>query len=84
MTRYAVPSLVVAVVVLGLVLGSVVLGVNLLPNSAEAVERGVYAPWLIAWGMILLTDLCGVLLAGFLLSVGIKGLSARPSSAARI
>jgi hypothetical protein len=81
MTRYAVPSLVVAVVVLGLVLVTVVLGMNLLPTRAEAVERGVYVPWAIVWGMIAITDLCGLLLAGFLVSFGIKGLSAEVPAA---
>ena len=79
MTRYAVPSLVVAVVTLGLALGAMILGLNLLPTRAEAVERGVYAPWVIGWMIVGLAMLCGALLTGFLVSVAVKGLSAESS-----
>lgn len=81
MTRYAIPSLVVAVIVLGIVAVTVALGVNLVPTSAEATERGVYAPWIIVWGIIAITDVCGLLLAGFLVWVGLKGLSASAPAA---
>lgn len=81
MTRYAVPSLIVAVVVLGLVGISVLLGLNLLPNQAESVERGVYAPWLIVWAIIALIVGCGLILAVTLVSFGLKGLSAQTSGA---
>ena len=80
MSRYAVPSLVVGLVVLVLALIALLLGIYLLPGRMEAIERGVYAPWIIVWAMIMITDLCALALAGFLFSVGMKGLAAEAPS----
>jgi hypothetical protein len=75
MTRFAVPSLVVSILVLLLAVGAIVLGLNLLPSQSEAVEKGTYAPWLIVWMMIVVTDVCAVALAGFLFRHGMQGLA---------
>jgi hypothetical protein len=80
MSRYAIPSIVVGLVVLALALSALLLGINLLPGRVESIERGVYAPWIIVWAMILITDVCALALAGFLFSVGVKGLSAEAAS----
>jgi hypothetical protein len=83
MTRFAVPSLVVAVVVLALAVVAILLGVNLLPTKAEAIQKGTYAPWLIVWGMIAIADICALLLATFLFRTGMRGLSAGQGTHAR-
>jgi quinol-cytochrome oxidoreductase complex cytochrome b subunit len=75
MSRFAIPSLVVGLVVVVLAVIALLLGLYLLPGRAESIERGVYMPWVIVWLMIALTDLCALALAGFLVSVGLKGLS---------
>jgi uncharacterized membrane protein YidH (DUF202 family) len=75
MTRYAVPSIIVAILVLALALITIVLGLNLLPSRLESIERGTYAPWMIVWAMIALTVLCAVLLAIPLFMNGVRGLS---------
>ena len=75
MRRFAVPARIVAVVVFALAIVAVVLGLNLLPTRMEAIEKGTYAPWVIVWIMIGVTDACAVALAGFLFSFGLKALS---------
>jgi hypothetical protein len=57
-----------AVLVLGIVAVNVVLGMNLLPGPSEASERGTFAPLLITWGMILVSAVSGLVLAGYLLT----------------
>ena len=75
MTRFAFPSIITAVVAVGLAVLAVILGLNLMPTRIEAIEKGLYAPWLIVWGMIAIVDLCAMALAGFLFKYGIRGLS---------
>jgi hypothetical protein len=75
MARFAVPSLVVSVLVLLLAVLAVALGLNLLPSQSEAVEKGTFAPWVIVWMMIVVTDICAVALAGFLFKYGMRGLA---------
>ena len=75
MTRFAVPALVVSIVVFLLAVLAFVLGLNLLPTKVEAIEKGTYAPWIIVWVMIALTDLCAVALSAFLFKYGMQGLS---------
>jgi hypothetical protein len=41
---------------------------NLLPGPSEASERGTFAPLLITWGMILVSAISGLVLAGYLLT----------------
>lgn len=77
MNRFAVPAIVVGVIVLGIALIVYVLGVNLLPTYAEAVERQTVAPYYIVWTMIWVTELCALSLAASLLQKGVQGLSAR-------
>ena len=61
---------VVAVVVLALGALLVVFGLNLMPTQEVAISKGSIAPWRMTWGMIWLTVLMTVVLAGFLFSVG--------------
>jgi cytochrome bd-type quinol oxidase subunit 2 len=75
MSRYTVPSMVTALVVLGLAVGSVLLGQNLLPTRVDATAKGTLAPWFIVWGMIGIVALCAVVLAGFLVMTAVKGFS---------
>ena len=75
MTRFAFPSILAAIVVVGLAVVAIVLGLNLLPTKVEAIEKGTYAPWLIVWAMIVIVEMCSIALAGFLIMYGVKGLS---------
>ena len=63
---------VVAIVVLALGALLVVFGMNLMPTQATAIAKGSIAPWRLTWGMILLTVLMTVVLAGYLFTVGNK------------
>ena len=75
MTRYAVPALIAAVIVVGLGIGAVLLGNGLLPTQAQAIEKGTYAPWIIVWAMVGIVTACALALAVFLFSEGFKGLA---------
>jgi uncharacterized membrane protein YidH (DUF202 family) len=77
MTRFAFPSILSAIVVIGLAVVAIILGLNLLPTRVEAIEKGTYAPWLIVWAMIAIVEVCSIALAGFLFMYGLKGMSAR-------
>lgn len=61
---------VVAVVVLALGALLVIFGLNLMPTQQVAISKGSIAPWRMTWGMIWLTVLMTVVLAGFLFTVG--------------
>ena len=77
MNRFAVPALVVAVVVIAMAVVAYLLGLGLLPSHAEAVEKGTEAPYFIVWGMLWTLEACAGCLAVSLLQKGIQGLSAR-------
>ena len=77
MNRFAVPAILVAVVVLAMAVVAYMLGIYLLPTHAEAVEKGTEAPYYIVWGMLWILEACAVCLAVSLLQKGIQGLSAR-------
>lgn len=62
----------VAIVVLGLGALLVVFGMNLMPTQATAIAKGSIAPWRLTWGMIWITVLMTVVLAGYLFTVGGK------------
>ena len=66
MNRVAI--IVTALVVVGIGLVNVVLGRNLIMPLALATERGAGVPWYIVWGMVLITLLSALALAGFLIS----------------
>lgn len=62
-----------AIVVLGLGASSVILGVNLMPTGAVLESKlGTLAPWILTWGMIWITVLTAVALAGFLVATGVR------------
>jgi hypothetical protein len=75
MNRFAIPAIVVSLVVFGLALVTYLLGVNLLPSQAEAVEKGTVAPLRIVWAMIWLMEICAIALGVSLLRRGIQGLT---------
>jgi hypothetical protein len=70
-------ALVTAVVVIALGVVAFLLGNGLVPPKAEAIQKGTYAPWLIVWGMIVITALCAGALAAFLFNTGAKGTGGR-------
>ena len=77
MNRFAVPAIVVSIVVFALAIATYLLGAGLLPNHTEAVEKGTVAPYFIVWGMIWIVVACAILLAVSLLRTGVRGLSSR-------
>ena len=77
MNRFAVPAIVVSIVVFALAVATYLLGVGFLPTFPEAVEKGTVAPYRIVWGMIWLVVACTVTLGVTLLRHGMKGLSSR-------
>jgi len=62
----------VAVIVLALGALLVVFGMNLMPTQETAIAKGSIAPWRLTWGMIWVTVLMTVVLAGYLFTVGNK------------
>jgi len=59
----------VAIVVLALGALLVVFGLNLMPTQETAIAKGSIAPWRLTWGMIWITVLMTVVLAGYLFTV---------------
>jgi hypothetical protein len=72
MNRNAVKWVVGAVAVLSLAPISVIFGMTLLPSRIGAQQRGTLVPWLLTWGLISLTALIAVALAGFLTVIGVS------------
>jgi hypothetical protein len=62
----------VAIIVLALGALLVVFGLNLMPTQETAIAKGSIAPWRLTWGMIWVTVLMTVVLAGYLFTVGNK------------
>jgi hypothetical protein len=77
MNRFAVPAIVVSIVVFVLAIAGYMLGDGLLPTRTEAVEKGTIAPYYIVWGMIWIVEACAILLAVSLLRTGVRGLTSR-------
>ena len=75
MNRFAIPAIIVSIVVFALAVVTYLLGVNLLPTQAEAIERQTLAPWRIVWAMIWAVEICAITLGVSLLTRGIRGLA---------
>jgi hypothetical protein len=71
MNRDSVRWIAIAVAVLGLAAFSVALGTNLLPPRAVAEAKGTLGPWVLTWGMVWLSVLSAVTLAGFLIATSL-------------
>ena len=61
-----------ALAVLGLAVGNIVLGMNLVTPRELAQERGAGAPWILVWAMIGVTVGTAVVLGGLLVSSLVK------------
>jgi hypothetical protein len=62
-----------ALVVLGLTAASLLFGLNLLPSSdVMKTKLGTTAPLMITWGMIFMTVVLGLMLAGYLVATGMN------------
>ena len=72
MNRNAAKWIVGAILTLGLGPASVLFGTTLLPARAAAQERGTLVPWTLTWGLIWMTALIAVLLAGLLAMIGMS------------
>jgi hypothetical protein len=68
MNRRAGQAIFFAIAALVLTAANWAFGLHLLPSMAEAQEGGIFVPWSITWGMIWMTTIAGILLAGFLLT----------------
>ena len=67
MNRNAVSWILGGIAVLGLSAVSVIFGMSLLPSSEKMQSKlGTLAPLVITWGMIWISVLMGIALAGFL------------------
>ena len=82
MNRNAVMWIVGAVAVLGLAPVSVMFGLTLLPSRAAVQGGGTLIPWLFTWGLIWMTVLIAVTLAGLLVVIGVRP-PGSPTTAAR-
>jgi hypothetical protein len=72
MNRDAVKWIVGAILVLGLAPVTVIFGMTLLPSMVAAQKGGTLVPWTLTWGMIWMTALIAVALAGLLVRVGVS------------
>ena len=60
-----------AIGVLALAPVSVLFGTTLLPSRMAAQQKGTLVPWLLTWGLIWITAVIAVGLAGFLTVIGV-------------
>jgi hypothetical protein len=72
MNRDGVKWIVGAILVLGLAPVTVMFGTTLLPSRVAAQEGGTLIPWSLTWGLIWMTALIAVTLAGFLFRIGVS------------
>jgi hypothetical protein len=63
--------IVAGIVVIALGILNIILGLNLVPTTAIAEERGTGPGWWLIWSVIALTVVCAVALGGFLLAAGL-------------
>lgn len=63
--------IVLAIVVLAIAVLGIVLGTNLVGSRAAAVERGTVAGWWIVWIVIALNTVMALVIAGFLFAAGL-------------
>ena len=82
MNRNAVKWIAGAVAVFGLAPVSVMFGLTLLPSWTAVHGGGTLIPWLFTWGLIWMTALIAVTLAGFLVVTGVRSPQS-PTTAAR-
>ena len=60
-----------ALAVLALMGICIVVGTTLLPPMAVATTKGTLVPWVITWGMILATTAMGVVIAVYMVGIGL-------------
>jgi hypothetical protein len=60
-----------AVGVVALIGVCLIVSMTLMPPEAEAQTKGTFVPWLITWGMIWLTAAMGLIIAGYMVAVGL-------------
>ena len=53
------------------------IGMTLLPPMAVAQTKGTLIPWLVTWGMILATTVMGLVIAGYMVGIGLGMVDAR-------
>lgn len=68
---HAVKWIVGALAVLALMGICVAVGMTLLPPKAVAETKGTLIPWLVTWGMIWATTAMGVVIAGYMVGIGL-------------
>lgn len=73
---HAVKWIVGALAVLALTGIGVMVGRTLLPPGALAQTKGTLVPWLLTWGMIWATTVMGVVIAGYMVGIGLNKIEA--------
>ena len=68
---HAIKWIVGALAVLALMGIGIAVGMTLLPPGAVADTKGTLIPWLFTWGMIWATTAMGVVIAGFMVGIGL-------------
>ena len=71
MTGHRLQWIVLAIIVVALAVLGIVLGTNLVGSREAALERGTVAGWWIVWIVIALNTLMALVVAGFLLAAGL-------------
>lgn len=72
MNRNPIKWIASAIAVLSLAPVSMLFGMTLLPSRETAQKGGTIVPWLLTWGMISMTVVIAVVLAGFLVITGMS------------
>lgn len=73
---YAVKWIIGALAVIALMGVCIMVGMTLLPPMAEAAKKGTLVPWIVTWGMIWVTTAMGVVIAGYMVGIGLDKVGA--------
>jgi hypothetical protein len=75
-SMHAVKWIVGALAVLALMGVGIMVGMELLPPGAEAMTKGTLVPWLFTWGMIWATTAMGIVIAVYMVGIGLRKVDA--------
>jgi hypothetical protein len=72
-----------AVAVVGVAVLTLWLGLTLLPSRTAAYEAGTIVPWCVTWGLVWMTVLIALIVAGILFLVGMDRPTSNPTPVSR-
>jgi hypothetical protein len=72
-----------AVAVVGVAVLTLWLGLRLLPSRTAAYEAGTIVPWCVTWGLVWMTVLIALIVAGNLFLVGMNRPTSNPTPVSR-